>query len=153
MMRRPPRSTLLPYTTLFRSVLAFAILALAVATAGTVPGTHTYTINLIQPAVVNGAQLKPGEYRLSVEATKVTLVQGKLTIDMPAAKVETMGCTKLLRARGCRQRRLKKPSAQPERIRPSASLRLRQAFGMSRRPWRLGPIAVLVLQAIEGYGR
>jgi|ERR1035438_3680982 hypothetical protein len=73
-----------------RFVLAFAILALAVATAGTVPGTHTYTINLIQPAVVNGAQLKPGEYRLSVEATKVTLVQGKLTIDMPAAKVETM---------------------------------------------------------------
>jgi hypothetical protein len=73
-----------------RFVLAFAILAVAVATAGTVPGTHTYTINLIQPAVVNGAQLKPGEYRLTVDVTKVTLVRGNLTVEMPAAKVETV---------------------------------------------------------------
>lgn len=71
-------------------LLAFAILAVAVASAGTAPGTHTYTINLIQPAVVNGAQLKPGEYRLIVDVTKASLVQGKLTVEMPAAKVETV---------------------------------------------------------------
>ena len=73
-----------------RFVLAFAILALVVATAGTVPGTHTYTINLIQPAVVNGAQLKPGEYRLTLDVDKVTLAQGKLSVDVPAAKIETV---------------------------------------------------------------
>ncbi len=73
-----------------RFVLAFAILALAVASAGTVPGTHTYTINLIQPAVVNGAQLKPGEYRLIVDVTKVTLQRGHETIEIPTAKVETV---------------------------------------------------------------
>ena len=73
-----------------RILLAFAILAVAVATAGTAPGSHTYTINLMQPAVVNGSQLKPGECRLTVDVTKVTLVQGQLTVDVPAAKVETM---------------------------------------------------------------
>ena len=73
-----------------RFALAFAILALAVATAGTVPGTHSYTITLVQPAVVNGTQLKPGEYRLHLDVTKVTLTQGKQTIEMPAAKVENV---------------------------------------------------------------
>jgi Cu/Ag efflux protein CusF len=73
-------------------VSAFALLALAVvvATAGTVPGTHTYTITLIQPAVVNGTQLQPGEYRLSLEVTKVTLSHGKQTVELQAAKVETV---------------------------------------------------------------
>jgi hypothetical protein len=70
-------------------VLAFAVLAVALATAGSVPGTRTYTINLIQPAVVNGTELKAGEYRLSVETTKVTLTKGKQTIEVPA-KVETV---------------------------------------------------------------
>ena len=73
-----------------RIVLAFAILALAVASAGTVPGSHTYTITIIQPAVVNGTQLKPGEYRLHVDVTKVTLTQGKQVVDLPTAKVESV---------------------------------------------------------------
>lgn len=73
-----------------RFVLAFAILALAVASAGTVPGSRSYTITLIQPAVVNGTQLKPGEYRLTLETTKVSLVQGKKTIEIPTAKVESV---------------------------------------------------------------
>jgi len=70
-------------------VLAFAVLAVALATAGSVPGTRTYTINIIQPAVVNGTELKAGEYRMSVETTKVTLTKGKQTIEVPA-KVETV---------------------------------------------------------------
>lgn len=70
-------------------VLAFAILAVALATAGTVPGSHTYTITIIQPTVVNGTQLKPGEYRLLVEVTKVELRRGKESIALPDAKVET----------------------------------------------------------------
>jgi hypothetical protein len=71
-------------------VFAFALLALALATAGTVPGSHTYTITLIQPAVVNGTQLNPGEYRLSVDVTKVSLSKGKQLIEMPSAKVESV---------------------------------------------------------------
>jgi hypothetical protein len=71
-----------------RFVLAFVILALAVATAGTVPGAHSYTITLAQAAIVNGTHLTPGDYRLTVSPAKVTLVQGKLNIDVPA-KVET----------------------------------------------------------------
>lgn len=70
-------------------VLAFAILAIALATAGTVPGSHTYTITIIQPTVVNGTQLKPGEYRLFVDVTKVELKKGKDSIELPNAKVET----------------------------------------------------------------
>ena len=73
-----------------RFVLSFAILALAVATAGTVPGSHSYTITLVQPAVVNGTTLKPGEYRLHVDVTKVSLTQGKQVIEIPTAKIENV---------------------------------------------------------------
>jgi len=65
-------------------VLAFAILALAAAFAGTVPSVHSYRITLAQPAVVNGIDLKPGEYRLSVDTSKITLVMGKATVEAPA---------------------------------------------------------------------
>src|ERR1022692_3417693 len=71
-----------------RFVLAFVIFALAVAIAGTVPGSHSYTITLAQAATVNGTHLTPGDYRLTVSPAKVTLVQGKLSIDLQA-KVET----------------------------------------------------------------
>jgi hypothetical protein len=69
-------------------VLGFMILALALASAGTVPGVHSYTITLAQPAVVNGTQLKPGDYKLTVGADKITLAQGKTSLQVPA-KVET----------------------------------------------------------------
>jgi len=71
-------------------VLAFAILAVALATAGTVPGSRTYTITIIQPAVLNGTHLKPGDYRLVVEPAKVTLLVGKDKLDLPTAKVESV---------------------------------------------------------------
>jgi len=68
-------------------VLAFAILALAVAFAGTVPSVHSYRITLGRAAVVNGTELQPGEYRLTVDTSKITLVMGKLSVEAPA-KVE-----------------------------------------------------------------
>lgn|SRR5579872_6986009 len=70
-------------------VLAFAIFALAAAFAGTVPSPHSYRITLAQSAVVNGTELKPGEYRLTLDTTKITLVKGKQTVEVPA-KVETV---------------------------------------------------------------
>ncbi len=65
-------------------MLAFAILALAAAFAGTVPSVHSYRITLVQTAVVNGTELKPGEYRLNVDTAKITLVNGKQSVESPA---------------------------------------------------------------------
>jgi len=70
-------------------VLSFVILALAAAFAGTVPSVHSYRITLAQAAIVNGTDLKAGEYRLNVDASKITLVNGKLSVDVPA-KIETV---------------------------------------------------------------
>jgi hypothetical protein len=64
-------------------VLAFAILSIAVASAA-----GNYKITLTQPSVVNGNQLKAGEYRLNVTESKVTIVNGKDSVEIPA-KVES----------------------------------------------------------------
>ena len=70
-------------------VVAFAILALALAVAGTVPGAGgSYKITLLQPSVVKGNALKAGEYRLNVGTEKVTIVNGKDSIDVPV-KIES----------------------------------------------------------------
>ncbi|HEY2017719.1 MAG TPA: hypothetical protein VGH38_29640 [Bryobacteraceae bacterium] len=65
-------------------ILAFAILALALATAGTVPGgAGSYKITLLQASTVKGNALQAGDYRLNVGPEKVTIVSGKLSIDVP----------------------------------------------------------------------
>ncbi len=70
-------------------LVAFAILALVMASAGTVPAPgSTFRVTLSQPSVVKGADLKPGEYRVSLGADKVTFSNGK-TIVESAAKIET----------------------------------------------------------------
>lgn len=70
-------------------VFAFAILALVAAFAGTVPSVHSYRITLAQAAVVNGTELKAGEYRLNVDTAKVTFVLGKVSVEAPA-KIEAV---------------------------------------------------------------
>jgi hypothetical protein len=71
-----------------RFVLAFVILALAVAIAGTGPGAHSYTVTLSQAITVNGTQLVPGDYRLTLASDKVNLAKGKVNVDL-RVKVET----------------------------------------------------------------
>jgi hypothetical protein len=67
-----------------RFVVAFAILALALASAGTVPAPgSSYKVTLMQPSVVKGNELKAGEYRLNLGVEKVTIVNGKLSIEVP----------------------------------------------------------------------
>lgn len=67
---------------------AFAILALVVASAGTVPGPgSSYRVNLTQPSVVKGSDLKAGEYQVTVGADKATFVAGKTSVEAPV-KVE-----------------------------------------------------------------
>ena len=60
-----------------RFVLAFAILGLAVASA------ETYRVTLSQPSKVEGKQLKAGEYRLNVADSKLTIVRGKESVEVP----------------------------------------------------------------------
>jgi hypothetical protein len=60
-----------------RFVLAFAILGLAVASA------ESYRVTFSQPSKVEGKQLKAGEYRLNVENSKLTIVSGKETVQVP----------------------------------------------------------------------
>jgi len=53
-------------------LLSFAILAVsAVASA------KSYSVTLFQPSVVGGAELQPGEYKLDVTESKVTIRNGK----------------------------------------------------------------------------
>ncbi|MEO8594593.1 MAG: hypothetical protein ABI759_14850 [Candidatus Solibacter sp.] len=66
-----------------RFVLAFAILGLAVASAA------TYRVTLTQPSKLSGKVFKAGEYRLNVESSKVTIVNGKESVEVPV-KVETV---------------------------------------------------------------
>ena len=70
-------------------VLAFAILAVALATAGTIPsGGGSYKVTLAQPSVVNGNDLKAGEYRLTLGTEKVTIFIGKQAVEVPV-KIES----------------------------------------------------------------
>ena len=63
-------------------VLSLAILSFAASAA-------TYKVTLSQPAVVKGQELKPGEYKLNLEDTKVTIVNGKQSVEVPV-KVESV---------------------------------------------------------------
>jgi hypothetical protein len=65
-----------------RVIFAFLVLALAAASA------KTYTVTLFQPAVLAGTELKPGEYQLDLNDTKVVIKNGKVKVES-AVKVET----------------------------------------------------------------
>ena len=69
--------------------VALAILAL-VASAGTVPVGNTYRITLVQPSVVKETVLKPGDYKVNLGESKVTITasNGKNPVEVPV-KVET----------------------------------------------------------------
>lgn len=65
-------------------IFAFVTVALAVASAAT-----KYNVTLFQPSVVNGTQLKPGEYKVEVTGDKAVFTQGKQTFEAPVKLEET----------------------------------------------------------------
>jgi len=67
---------------LTRIVLSLAIFAFAANAA-------TYKVTLSKPATIKGQELKPGEYRLDVADTKVTLENGKQSVEVPV-KIESV---------------------------------------------------------------
>jgi hypothetical protein len=71
-----------------RLVVTFLILALAVGFAGSVPGVGSYKITLLQSCVLKGTDLKAGEYRLNLANDKVTIINGKQSVEVPVV-VET----------------------------------------------------------------
>jgi hypothetical protein len=77
------------HSMLKKIVLILAIFAL-VASAGSVPAgkATTFTVNLVQPASVQGQDLKAGEYRLTLVGDKLTMTKGKQSIEV-SVKVES----------------------------------------------------------------
>ena len=57
-------------------LLSFATVALAVASAA-----NSYRVTLFQPAVVNGTELKPGDYKVTLKDDKAVLTSGKTSVE------------------------------------------------------------------------
>ncbi|HTW65916.1 MAG TPA: hypothetical protein VME17_14925 [Bryobacteraceae bacterium] len=65
-------------------LLGFATVALAIASAAS-----SYKVTFFQPVLINGTQLKPGDYKLELKGDNTAVLkQGKLTTEAPV-KVET----------------------------------------------------------------
>lgn len=62
-------------------IALFVTLALAVASA------NTFTVTLFQPSMVAGQELKPGDYKVTVENEKAIISKGKEKVEA-AVKVE-----------------------------------------------------------------
>ena len=64
-------------------LLSFATFALAVASAAS-----SHKITLFQPSLVNGTELKPGDYKVTVQDNKVVISSGKTSVEA-TIKTET----------------------------------------------------------------
>jgi len=64
-------------------LLSFATLALAVASAA-----PSYRVTLFQPSMVNGTELKPGEYKVTLSDNKAVISSGKTSVEA-TVKTET----------------------------------------------------------------
>jgi len=65
--------------------IGFATFALAVAMGA----SSSFRLNLLQPSVINGQELQPGEYRIEVTDNKAIVNKGKKTVAESPVKVET----------------------------------------------------------------
>ena len=67
-------------------IIAFGTFALAVVASA----AAKYNVTLYEPSVVNGTQLKPGDYKVEIAGDKVIFKQGKTAVEVHA-KVEDTG--------------------------------------------------------------
>jgi hypothetical protein len=58
-------------------LFSFAVATLSIASA------ETFHVTLVEPSVVEGAQLKPGNYNLTVKDASVVMVNGKTKVEVP----------------------------------------------------------------------
>ena len=68
---------------MMRFAVAFLTVALSMASA------KSYTVNVFQPSVLAGTELKTGEYKLEILGDKISLKSGKLVVEA-AVTVENM---------------------------------------------------------------
>ena len=64
--------------------IGFATFALAIGMAA----STNYKVNLLQTSVLNGKELKAGEYKIEIDGNKAVLKSGKTSIEA-GVKVET----------------------------------------------------------------
>src|SRR5262245_41473915 len=64
-------------------VILFAIAAIGVAAA------ETFKVTLFQPTVVQGQELKPGQYKLDLKDTTLVIASGKTSVE---TKVQVEKC-------------------------------------------------------------
>src|ERR1700689_3143962 len=66
-------------------LLGFASLALAVASAAS-----SYNVTFYQPVMINGSELKEGDYKLELKDKTAVIKQGKTVTEVPVT-IETDG--------------------------------------------------------------
>jgi hypothetical protein len=59
-------------------LFGFASLALAVASAAS-----SYNVTFLEPVMINGSELKPGDYKLELKDKTAVLKQGKIMAEAP----------------------------------------------------------------------
>lgn len=69
-------------TNTLKCLVLFLTFALAVASAS------THNVQLFQPSVVSGQELKPGQYKLTIDDSKVVISKGKQSVEA-AVQLET----------------------------------------------------------------
>lgn len=57
-------------------LFGFSTLALAIASAA-----GTYKVTLFQPSMINGTEVKPGDYKIELKENKAVLKGGKNTVE------------------------------------------------------------------------
>ncbi len=66
--------------------IKFCVLFLSVAMV--FASAATYSVTLFQPSVVSGTELKAGEYKLTIDGNKATIMKGKEKVEA-TVKTET----------------------------------------------------------------
>ncbi|MBS1871679.1 MAG: hypothetical protein JSU00_00585 [Acidobacteria bacterium] len=59
-----------------KTLFVFTTLALAIASAAS-----TYKVTLFQPSLINGSELKPGDYKIELKDNKVVVKGGKNVVE------------------------------------------------------------------------
>ncbi|MGH9633024.1 MAG: hypothetical protein ACRD7E_32375, partial [Bryobacteraceae bacterium] len=64
-------------------LLTFVTMTIAIASAAS-----SYKVTLFQPSIIEGTELKPGDYKIEVLENKAVIRNGKVSVEAPV-KVET----------------------------------------------------------------
>ncbi len=76
--------------------IAFSLFVFALAVA---LGASSYSVTLSKPAVINGTELKAGDYKVEINGSKATIKSGKTSVEtdvtvdtLPAKAYQSTAC-------------------------------------------------------------